>query len=136
MSRTTAELAAEVFPDVSLRRELGTHETLLSIDKARRELGYEPRYGWRDSAAEVRAGARGRGRGVVLAPGGRRAGGPRVRPAVAVGLPADDDCGRHSERYADVVAAAAGEPVRSSWWQVVGRVHRRGWRPRLAVRCW
>jgi nucleoside-diphosphate-sugar epimerase len=48
MTRPTAELAAEVFPDVPVTRELGTHETLLSIDKARRILGYEPRYTWRD----------------------------------------------------------------------------------------
>jgi nucleoside-diphosphate-sugar epimerase len=46
MSRPTAELAAEVFPGVPVRRELGTHETLLSIDKARRVLGYEPEHGW------------------------------------------------------------------------------------------
>jgi len=30
------------------RDDLGTHETLLSIDKARRLLGYEPRHSWRD----------------------------------------------------------------------------------------
>ncbi|MCW2914431.1 MAG: nucleoside-diphosphate sugar epimerase, partial [Actinomycetia bacterium] len=48
MSRPTAELAAERFPDVEVRRELGEHETLLSIEKARRILGYEPKYTWRD----------------------------------------------------------------------------------------
>jgi nucleoside-diphosphate-sugar epimerase len=48
MSRTSADLMAEVFPDVPLRKDLGTHETLLSIDKARRLLGYEPRHSWRD----------------------------------------------------------------------------------------
>jgi nucleoside-diphosphate-sugar epimerase len=48
MSRPTAELAAEVFPGVPVTRELGINETLLSIDKARRVLGYEPRHGWRD----------------------------------------------------------------------------------------
>lgn len=48
MSRPTAELAAERFPEVEVRRELGEHETLLSIEKARRVLGYEPRYTWRD----------------------------------------------------------------------------------------
>jgi nucleoside-diphosphate-sugar epimerase len=47
MTRSSAELAAEVYPDVPLRRPVGTHETLLSIDKARRLLGYEPRYTWR-----------------------------------------------------------------------------------------
>ncbi|MDZ5444345.1 NAD(P)-dependent oxidoreductase [Micromonospora sp. 4G57] len=47
MSRPTAELAAEVFPGVPVRRELTGNETLLSIDKARRVLGYEPKHGWR-----------------------------------------------------------------------------------------
>jgi nucleoside-diphosphate-sugar epimerase len=48
MSRSSAELAAEVFPDVPVTRALGEHETLLSIDKARRVLGYEPAHSWRD----------------------------------------------------------------------------------------
>ncbi|MFF5173221.1 NAD-dependent epimerase/dehydratase family protein [Micromonospora sp. NPDC000089] len=48
MSRSSADLMAEVFPDVPVRRELGEHETLLGIDKARRLLGYQPRHSWRD----------------------------------------------------------------------------------------
>jgi UDP-glucose 4-epimerase len=48
MSRSSAELAAEVFPGVPVRKELGRHETMLSIDKARRVLGYEPVHSWRD----------------------------------------------------------------------------------------
>ena len=48
MSRPNAELAAEVFPDVPLAADVGPNETLLSIDKARRLLGYEPRHSWRD----------------------------------------------------------------------------------------
>lgn len=51
MSRPSAELAAEVFPDVPVTRTLGEHETLLSIDKARRVLGYEPTHSWRDALA-------------------------------------------------------------------------------------
>jgi nucleoside-diphosphate-sugar epimerase len=47
MSRSSAELAAEVFPDVRVTRELGTHETLLGIDKARRVLGFHPNFSWR-----------------------------------------------------------------------------------------
>jgi len=34
-----------------VKRHVGEHETLLSIDKARRVLGYEPRYSWRDEPA-------------------------------------------------------------------------------------
>ncbi|PJJ55742.1 NAD-dependent epimerase/dehydratase family protein [Compostimonas suwonensis] len=48
MTRPNAELVAEVFPGVPLTRELGVHDTLLSIDKARRVLGYDPQHSWRD----------------------------------------------------------------------------------------
>jgi len=48
MSRPNAELLAEVFPDVPVAREVGENETLLSIDKARRMLGYDPQHSWRD----------------------------------------------------------------------------------------
>ncbi len=48
MSRPSAELAAEVFPDVRVVRPLEGNETLLSIDKARRLLGYAPEHSWRD----------------------------------------------------------------------------------------
>jgi len=47
MNRPSAELMAEVYPDVELRT-LGEFETLLSIEKARRLLGYEPAFSWRD----------------------------------------------------------------------------------------
>lgn len=47
MSRPSKELAAEVFPHVPVRKELVGNETLLSIDKARRVLGYEPEHSWR-----------------------------------------------------------------------------------------
>ncbi|SFC15431.1 UDP-glucose 4-epimerase [Nocardioides terrae] len=47
MSRPSAELVAEVFPDVEVRGNLGEHDTLLSIEKARRVLGYEPEHSWR-----------------------------------------------------------------------------------------
>jgi len=50
MSRSSAELAAEVFPGVELVKEVGERETLLSIDKARRMLGYAPEHSWRDHA--------------------------------------------------------------------------------------
>ncbi|HEX7405864.1 MAG TPA: NAD(P)-dependent oxidoreductase [Candidatus Nanopelagicaceae bacterium] len=48
MSRSSTELAAEVFPEVKLTKELAEHETLLSIDKARRILGFAPQHSWRD----------------------------------------------------------------------------------------
>ena len=47
-SQPSAKLAAEVYPGVPVTKELGEHETMLSIDKARRVLGYEPQHSWRD----------------------------------------------------------------------------------------
>jgi nucleoside-diphosphate-sugar epimerase len=48
MTRPSAELAAEVFPNVELKRPVSGTETLLSIDKARRLLGYAPEHSWHD----------------------------------------------------------------------------------------
>ncbi|MYM56333.1 NAD-dependent epimerase/dehydratase family protein [Thalassovita mangrovi] len=47
MEKPSAELMAEVFPSIEIRSELGDHETLLSIDKARKVLGFEPEFSWR-----------------------------------------------------------------------------------------
>ncbi len=47
MSTPNEELVRAVFPDVPVRRPLGEHDTMLSIEKARRVLGYEPVHGWR-----------------------------------------------------------------------------------------
>ncbi|MXS74333.1 UDP-glucose 4-epimerase [Microbacterium sp. CSI-V] len=48
MTRPNAELVAEVFPGVETRTDLDDTRTLLSIDKARRLLGYEPQHSWRN----------------------------------------------------------------------------------------
>jgi UDP-glucose 4-epimerase len=48
MSKSSAELMKKYLPNVPVKKELGEHETLLSIDKARRVLGYEPTHSWRD----------------------------------------------------------------------------------------
>ena len=53
MSRSSADLAADVFPDVEVRRGLDEHETLLSIEKARRILGFAPRHSWRDAGIRL-----------------------------------------------------------------------------------
>jgi nucleoside-diphosphate-sugar epimerase len=47
MSQPNSALLDEVFPGVPRTRPIGDHETLLSIDKARRVLGYEPEHTWR-----------------------------------------------------------------------------------------
>ena len=48
MTRPSADLMAEVFPDVPLTREVEGRETLLSIERARRILGYAPEHHWAD----------------------------------------------------------------------------------------
>jgi nucleoside-diphosphate-sugar epimerase len=48
MTRPSADLLAEVFPTVPLRRPVAGRDTLLSIDHARRLLGYEPAHRWAD----------------------------------------------------------------------------------------
>ncbi|MBT3702420.1 MAG: NAD(P)-dependent oxidoreductase [Alphaproteobacteria bacterium] len=49
MTRSNEELMAEVFPGVTMLEGSDGHKTLLSIEKARRVLGYEPEYSWRSN---------------------------------------------------------------------------------------
>lgn len=49
MTRPSAELMAEVFPTVPLRHPIEGRQTLLSIERARRVLGYKPSHGWADA---------------------------------------------------------------------------------------
>ena len=51
MTRDSADLMAEVYPQVRLTRALRGRETLLAIDHARELLGYEPRHRWSDEVA-------------------------------------------------------------------------------------
>jgi len=48
MKLTNEELLARTFPGTKLRPGTGPHDTLIGIDRARAELGYEPQYSWRD----------------------------------------------------------------------------------------
>jgi nucleoside-diphosphate-sugar epimerase len=48
MNRPNRELMAEVFPNVPLREGTGDYQTLLSVEKARAMLGYQPEHSWRD----------------------------------------------------------------------------------------
>ena len=48
MSRSNASLLAEVFPGVPTKGQISNNGTLLSIDKAKRMLGYIPQYSWRN----------------------------------------------------------------------------------------
>jgi hypothetical protein len=49
MSRSNEQLLAEVFPNVPRRRGFDANETLLSIERAKRVLGYKPQFSWRSS---------------------------------------------------------------------------------------
>ena len=51
MPQPSRELLAGTFPDVPVAVSLGMFDTLLSIDKARRVLGYQPKYSWRTAAS-------------------------------------------------------------------------------------
>ncbi|HEV7344839.1 MAG TPA: NAD(P)-dependent oxidoreductase [Devosia sp.] len=48
MSRSNMSLLAEVFPGVPTKGNLSANGTLLSIEKAKRMLGYSPQYSWRN----------------------------------------------------------------------------------------
>ena len=46
MRRPSADLMAEVFPDVPLRRAVPGRETLLSVERAGQVLGWRPEHSW------------------------------------------------------------------------------------------
>ena len=51
MNCPSRELMAEVYPAAPYQPTAGDFDTLLSIEKARKLLGYEPRWSWRDHIA-------------------------------------------------------------------------------------
>ena len=48
MSTPTAELVEAYYPDLELRRPVTGNESLMSTEKARRLLGYDPQHTWRN----------------------------------------------------------------------------------------
>jgi nucleoside-diphosphate-sugar epimerase len=48
MKTPSRDLMAAVYPNTKVRENLGEFETLTSIEKAKRMLGFQPRYSWRD----------------------------------------------------------------------------------------
>jgi nucleoside-diphosphate-sugar epimerase len=48
MNSSSSTLLAEAFPGVPLIREVGEFDSLLSTDRAREAIGYEPQHSWRD----------------------------------------------------------------------------------------
>ena len=51
MNRPSAALLAEVFPGVTLTRDVGEFGTLLAIGRAGAALGFAPQHSWRDHVA-------------------------------------------------------------------------------------
>jgi nucleoside-diphosphate-sugar epimerase len=48
MKRPSRDLMAEIFPEVPVADSVSGNDTLLSIEKARRVLGYAPVFSWRE----------------------------------------------------------------------------------------
>jgi len=55
MTQPSADLMRTVFPDVPLRGQITGNDTLLSIEHARRVLGFQPRHSWRDHLSSAPA---------------------------------------------------------------------------------
>lgn len=47
------ELVKVAFPNVKYSPTQGPNDTLLSIDKARKELGFDPQHRWQDEAKKL-----------------------------------------------------------------------------------
>lgn len=54
MSRSNDELLDAVFPGTKRKRPITANESLISIDKAREVLGYEPKYPWREQVEKAK----------------------------------------------------------------------------------
>jgi hypothetical protein len=55
MSRANDALLDAVYPGAARKRAVTGNESLISIDKARKVLGYEPKYPWRDQVDKAKA---------------------------------------------------------------------------------
>lgn len=56
MRTKNEDLVKALFPDVKYTPTKGDNDTLLSIDKARKELGFDPKYDWRSEAEKLKGG--------------------------------------------------------------------------------
>jgi nucleoside-diphosphate-sugar epimerase len=56
MSRSNEDLVNEVYPKAKRKAAFGKNDSLISIEKARRMLGYEPQYQWRKQIAGGKKG--------------------------------------------------------------------------------
>jgi hypothetical protein len=53
MKRPSRELMAEVYPSVRYTPTEGEFDTLLSIEKAKKLVGYVPEHSWRDHVSDA-----------------------------------------------------------------------------------
>ena len=51
MTRSSADLMAEFFPDAEFRTPVDGTQSLINIDRARRLLGWEPTHSWRNEVS-------------------------------------------------------------------------------------
>jgi nucleoside-diphosphate-sugar epimerase len=54
MRKPNNELVKAAFPGVKYTATKGPNDTLLSIDKARKELGFDPQYRWQEEAKKLK----------------------------------------------------------------------------------
>lgn len=54
MRTSNDQLVKQCFPNVKYTPTKGPNDTLLSIDKARKELGYDPQHTWQEEAKKLR----------------------------------------------------------------------------------
>ena len=52
MTMPNEQLVQSVFPDVKYTPTAGPNDTLLSIEKAKKELGFKPAYKWQDQVGK------------------------------------------------------------------------------------
>jgi len=52
MRMSNDELVKAVFPNVKYNKTAGQNDTLLSIEKAKKELGFKPAYKWQDQVGK------------------------------------------------------------------------------------
>ena len=48
MNKTNKELLGTVFPNIKIKGDIEDHQTLLNNNKAKKILGFQPEYSWRD----------------------------------------------------------------------------------------
>ena len=54
MSQSNDKLLDEVYPKTKRKRPLQPNESLISIEKASRVLGYKPQYPWRKQVTKTK----------------------------------------------------------------------------------